>query len=379
MHTSSTGRRRRFRTAAAAAAGLLTTAIMVPTTGAATPTTADPAAVSAAASPGIEVIRTGLNSPKGLDSILGLPVMGQGAFGPPAPVVGVLPRWGGGTQLTDISTPVSMVDIAIAPDLAVWGIGADLQLYRKGPQSRSFTKVLDIPAYQATDPDPNNAEGEPTESNPYGLAILPNGHALIADAANNDVLRVTPRGNVVTVARFGTEQVATDHLPAEMGLPPTMTTEAVPTSIAVTPEGILVGELKGFPFRPGSSRIWRIDPNATGAVCSVDPPATPRGARPACAEYASGFTAIADLAVDVWTKKLYVYQLAADGVLAFEGGFETGEFPPAVLTEVRPNGQRRELAAGQLFQPGGVEVTIFGQVLATDGMFGDGRLVRVRT
>ena len=37
------------------------------------------------------------------------------------------------------------------------------------------------------------------------------------------------------------------------------------------PDGaIYVGELKGFPFRPGSSNIWRIKPNAEGAWCSVN-------------------------------------------------------------------------------------------------------------
>lgn len=378
MHTPRTAsRRRRIRLAVAAVAGLVATTTVLPTAAASPATTSTTSAASSSSS--IEVIRTGLNSPKGLDSLLGLPLVGQGAFGPPAPVVGVLPRWGGGTQLKDLSTPVSMVDVAIAPDLSVWGIGADLQLYRKSASSSTFAKVLDLPAYQASDPDPNNTEGDPTESNPYGLAVLPNGHALVVDAANNDLLRVTPRGNVVTVARFGVETVSTDHLPAEMGLPPTLVAEAVPTSVIVTPQGILVGELKGFPFRPGSSRIWRIDPNATGAVCSVTPPPVPRGSRPACAEYASGFTAVQDLAMNPFTQQLYVYQLAAGGVLAFEAGFETGQFPPAVLTEVRPNGQRRELATGQLVQPGGIELTLFGQLLATDGVFGDGRLVRVRT
>ena len=53
--------------------------------------------------------------------------------------------------------------------------------------------------------------------------------------------------------------------------------------------------------------------------------------------YAKGFTAIQDIAFgkhDKGKSTLYVYELAKDGVLAFEAGLETGEFPPAVLLEV---------------------------------------------
>ena len=74
--------------------------------------------------------------------------------------------------------------------------------------------------------------------------------------------------------------------------------------------------------------------------------------------------------------KLYVYELAKDGVLAFEAGFETGEFPPAVLLEVGKHGQR-ELAKGKLSQPGGIAFGRGGHLYATDGTFGNGRLVRV--
>ena len=74
---------------------------------------------------------------------------------------------------------------------------------------------------------------------------------------------------------------------------------------------------------------------------------------PACTVYQSGLTAIQDIAFDDRTGRLYVYELAEDGVLAFEAGFETGMFPPTVLLPIRNIGrrseQRSELAAGQLF------------------------------
>ena len=68
-----------------------------------------------------------------------------------------------------------------------------------------------------------------------------------------------------------------------------------------------------------------------------------------------------------------MYEIAEDGWLAFEAGFETGEFPPAVLLEVKGN-KLRELVRGQLSQPGGVSIGRDGAVYVTDGMFTGGRL-----
>ena len=144
----------------------------------------------------------------------------------------------------------------------------------------------------------------------------------------------------------------------------------MPTSVTIGADGwAYVGELKGFPFRPGSSHVWRVDPNASGAVCSVVTP------DPACSIHASDLTAIQDIAFDPRDSTLYVYELARDGVLAFEEGLETGEFPPAVLLRVTGT-ERVELARGRLSQPGGI-VVLGGDVFATDGLFGVGRLVRI--
>lgn len=320
----------------------------------------------------VDVLRDGLNSPKGLDSFLGQPIVAQGAFGPPGPVLVDIRLPGGRPVTRELSRPISLVDVAVAPDGSLWGLGSDLKLHRKGALQRTFAPVADIAAHQQTDPDPFNVSDDPTESNPYGLAVLPNGDALVADAAGNDLLRITRKGDISTIVRFDSEVVPTDHLGAP-GLPPALPAESVPTSIAVVGRSIYVGELKGFPFRPGSSRVWKIDARASGAVCSVDPDRAV-----GCTSAMSGFTAIQDLDVNPWTGETYVYQLAAGGVLAFEAGFESGQFPPAVLEKVSRRGARSELAAGKLSQPGGVDVGLFGVVHVTDGTFGDGRLLRVR-
>jgi hypothetical protein len=317
-----------------------------------------------------DVLLDGLNSPKGIAfGADGNLVVGQGAFGPPDPVLVYVRRGRDHGDVFPVTEPASLTDVAISPlDGTGWGLSGPMLLHQLA--DGTVDEVLDIAAYQATDPDPVDQDDFPEESNPYGLAILPNGDALVADAAGNDLVRVTPEGVATTMARFDLELVATDHLPPEMGLPPAITAEAVPTSIAIGADGsVYVGELKGFPFRPGSSHVWRIAPDAEDAWCSVTSP------DPACTVHADGLTAIQDIALGAGSR-LYVYELAADGVLAFEAGFETGEFPPAVLLELRGR-HRREMAAGELSQPGGIVVD--GQrVFVTDGVFTSGRLLEVR-
>lgn len=325
----------------------------------------------------VRVLAEGLSSPKGLATTgTGDPVVAQGAFGPPGPVL-VFPQSGPDKGAAiPVTDPVNLTDVAISPiDGTGWGIGPGelpdhAYLYHQLADGTIET-VLDITAYQATDPDPVDQEGIAEESNPFGLTVDQLGNALIADAAGNDLIKVTPSGDATTVARFDLEAVETDHLPPEFGVfPPEITAEAVPTTVTIGPDGaIYVGELKGFPFRPGTSNVWRIDPHATGVLCSVNTPSQ------GCSVYRGGFTGIQDIAFGP-DKKLYVLELAEGGVLAFEGGFETGEFPPAVLLKTSSHG-RTELAAGQLSEPGGIAFGRGGKLYATDGTFSDGRLLRI--
>jgi hypothetical protein len=140
---------------------------------------------------------------------------------------------------------------------------------------------------------------ETPESNPFDVHNLDGEHALVVDAAGNDLLRVDDEGGVDVVAWFPTELVSTADLKALLGCPgsgagPCFTpdmlpAQPVPTSVAVGPDGhYYVGELKGFPAPQNESRIWRIAPWASWAECGNDPDCE--------LLFDGGFTSIIDLA-----------------------------------------------------------------------------------
>jgi hypothetical protein len=316
----------------------------------------------------LTVLLDDLSSPKGIIAGPKSVFVSQGWAGPPGPVLEWLRTGRNRGTAQPTTDPIGLVDITGTADGAGWGIGTDGVLYRQAAPGEAPEAVFDILAYQAVDIDPTDKDDPPNpgESNPNGLAAL-GVDVLIADAAGNDLLRVTPEGDAVTVARWPVE-IVPNVIP---GLPPEMPAEAVPTTVAIGPDGwAYVGQLIGFPGTPGTAHIWRVNPNAEDAFCDVNEPNAD------CRVWKSGFTSIFDIAFNDRNGTLYVYEIAEDGWLAFEGGFETGDFPPAVLLEVKGH-KTRELVRGQLSQPGGVSIGRDGAIFVTDGMFTGGRLSQI--
>jgi len=145
----------------------------------------------------------------------------------------------------------------------------------------------------------NNPHPATLQSNPFDVHALSGDSALVADAAANDLLRVNNEGQVSVLAVFPTSIVSTVSLKTALGcpgsaLPPCfagdmMPAEAVPTSIAVGPDGwYYVGELRGFPGPLDQSRIWRVAPWASWADCGVSPDCQ--------LVFDGGFTSIIDMA-----------------------------------------------------------------------------------
>lgn len=155
-------------------------------------------------------------------------------------------------------------------------------------------KVANLFEFEATvNPDGN----DPPDSNPFDVQSLGGGAALVVDAGGNDLLRVDRQGNVDALAVFPDELVSTANIkelagcpdgPPFCGLPDLIPAQAVPTSVAIGPDGYYyVGELKGFPAPTGESRIWRVAPDASSAQC---------GSSPDCVVvFDGGFTSIIDL------------------------------------------------------------------------------------
>jgi hypothetical protein len=185
-------------------------------------------------------------------------------------------------------------------------------------------QIADLAAYEAT-VNPVPPEINP---NPFDVAALTGGKALVADAGGNDLLIVDQRGNIDWVATLPDQIVSTanaKHLagcptpPAEFafvcGLPDMMPAQPVATSIAIGPDGAYyMGELTGFPGPIGVSRIWRIEPGTLHAQC---------GSSPACSVVKSGFTSIVDLNFGP-DGTLYVTEIDEASFLAVELGAPTG-------------------------------------------------------
>lgn len=96
-------------------------------------------------------------------------------------------------------------------------------------------------------------------SHPYGMTLHPSfpGWLFVADAGMNTVWKVEiATGRARTLVRF-------PNIPT--GIPSRPFAEAVPTSVQPFGDHLLVTQLSGVPFVPGTARVSIVDP-ATGAI-----------------------------------------------------------------------------------------------------------------
>jgi glucose/arabinose dehydrogenase len=107
-------------------------------------------------------------------------------------------------------------------------------LVKIGADGKAET-IADLGKYERD----NNPDGTVPDSNPYGLAAGPDGNLYVVDAGGNDLLKVTPSGDVSTV-------IAWEDNP-------------VPTSVAFDRQGRPhVAFLSPNPFVKGSARVERV-------------------------------------------------------------------------------------------------------------------------
>jgi hypothetical protein len=255
----------------------------------------------------------------------------------------------------------NVTDVAPIGRGSMWALTTlpDGWLYRVS-RSGKPRKVADIGGFEAS----VNPDGGIIESNPFDLARLGGGRALVADAAANALLIANRRGGVDWVATLPAELVPTGDAKELVGcpdapedfafvceLPDQIPAEAVPTSVAVGPDGAYyVSELKGFPAPLGRSRIWRIERGTRHASCATSD---------ACSVVADGFTSIVDINFGP-DGTLHVVEMDEAGFLAVELGGGIGgtvnacEWGSFDCTE----------EAAELPIPIAVAVTKFGDVFA---------------
>lgn len=190
-------------------------------------------------------------------------------------------------------------------------------LYRVSKGKTQLT--ADLFAYEE-DQNPDGAEL--IDSNPFDVQSINGRSALVIDAAGNDLLKIDNQGNIELIALFPDELVSTANIknlfncpsgPEDIcGLPADIPAQAVPTSIAVGPDGsYYVGELKGFPAPANASNIWRILPDASDVMCGTDSDCEKM--------FDGGFTSIIDLAFDD-EGYLHVVELDENSWFALELG-----------------------------------------------------------
>jgi hypothetical protein len=252
---------------------------------------------------------------------------------------------GGPTEPKDASgSPISRDTLAAqnpVADLFGW-----LLLIRHHGQIR---RVADLWAFER-DVNPDAAVGNPAvDSNPVDV-LFDRGRFVVADAGGNAIDVVNHKGRVRNLAVFANRLV-----PNPFG-GPDIPMQAVPTSVVVGPDRqYYVSQLTGFPFPPGGANVYRVDPR-TGAVTV----------------FASGFTNIMDLAFGR-NGTLYVLEIDHDGLL---GGSTDGG-----LFAVSRDGTKRQiaLAPGTLTMPGGIAVGRDGLYVTNNaGSPGGGQVLRIR-
>lgn len=223
--------------------------------------------------------------------------------------------------VSTVSLPGAAAVSAVTND-AAWAVTGGLDPTADSGQGIHMIRgghtrtIANLYAFEAAyDPD-----GAGVDSNPYDVASLGRHEALAVDAGGNTLLHVNRHGDIHVVAVFPDQLVSTDNIKAlaqcpdplpgfefACDLPDAIPAQAVPTSVAIGPDGwYYVGELTGFPAPTDSSRVWKVAPWAHSATC---PSAE-------CVEVLSGFTSIIDL--EFAKGKLLVAELDEDSWASVE-------------------------------------------------------------
>jgi len=215
-------------------------------------------------------------------------------------------------------------------------------------RSGRHLSTVNLAAYAAAHPQPSwslgTVPGETAyDSDPYDV-IPYHGGWVVADAAANSLLQISPSGKIHLLARF---PAVSETAPAGVLGPSAVTVkaQAVPTSIAVGPDGALyVGLLRGVPSVPGTAYIYRVVPGHQPTI------------------WAKGLTAVTSIAFDNHGRLLATEYST--------GGLLSPPTTPGALVRISHHGHSvATLPVSGLFQPTGVTVSSNGTVYVSN--YGD--------
>ena len=237
--------------------------------------------------------------------------------------------------------------------------GSDLGVIFAADGDGGWDAVVDVAAHEGLE---NPDGGDPAEggidSNPFSLAMAGGGGWVVSDAGANALLHVDSEGAISTLAVFAPQMVAA---PPFFGLPDgaQIPMQSVPTGVVQGPDGAFyVGELTGFPFVPGTARVWRVTAEGETSV------------------YADGFTNVIDVAFD-GAGNLYVLEMIAGGLLQADPAVP--ESNASRLVKVSTDGDVTEVAGPGLVFATGLAVGHDGTIYVSNFgvMPGMGQIVAI--
>lgn len=125
-------------------------------------------------------------------------------------------------------------------------------------EKNKLSMVADLYEYERV----NNPNGFRIESDPFGIAVGPDGNLLVTEAGANTLVKINPTtGEMLPLAVFGS-------LASPIPNPnrnDQMATDPVPTGIDIDKDGnAFVGFFSGFPFIPGAAAVVKVSPS--GAI-----------------------------------------------------------------------------------------------------------------
>jgi hypothetical protein len=330
------------------------------------------AAPAAAISYSADIFASGLNAPRGIafgpDGALYVAEAGYTTTPPPPDVpftflsTGSITRVAGGTQsriasglpalfnasLGEVTGPQ---DIAFGTDgtgYVVTGLGADPAIRPAGSRlghvltfsGGTVTPFADVSAFETA----NNPAGGPLDSNPFHLTAG-GGGLYVTDAGANALYTVSSAGEVALAAVFPGRPIG----------PPVPVSDAVPTGVAVGPDGtVYVAQLTGFPFTVGAAQIYSVTPDSTTPTV-----------------FATGLTNLTDLVFGA-DGNLYALEYDSDGI--------TGPNTGGAIVRVSSTGELETIYNTGLINPTGLTIGEDGAFYVTinsNGGEGTGEVLRI--